>query len=102
VLFLVLHHVAEPPRVLAEAARALKPGGRLLVVDMRAHERAEYRERMGHLWQGFGETQLAEWMAEAGFDAMRYRPLPIDPVATGPALFAASGSRRASAVRKSA
>lgn len=104
VLFLVLHHVAEPPRVLAEVARALKPGGRLLVVDMLSHERSEFRERMGHLWLGFSEEQLAEWMTEAGFDAMRYRPLPIDPLATGPALFAASAqaTRRTSAVRKSA
>ena len=104
VLFLVLHHVAEPPRVLAEAARALKPGGRLLVVDMLPHERAEYRERMGHLWQGFSEAQLADWMREAGFDTVKYRSLPIDPMATGPALFAASAQtqRQASAVRKSA
>jgi ArsR family transcriptional regulator len=90
VLFLVLHHVAAPPRVLAEAARALKPGGRLLVVDMLPHERAEYRERMGHLWQGFSEAQLAGWMTEAGFGALRYHSLPIDPSASGPALFAAS------------
>jgi len=104
VLFLVLHHVAEPPRVLSEAARALKSGGRLLIVDMLPHERSEYRERMGHLWQGFSEAQLADWIRDAGFDTVRYRPLLIDPLATGPALFAASAQamQHSSSVRKSA
>jgi ArsR family transcriptional regulator len=90
VLFLVLHHVAEPLRVLTEAARVLKGDGRLLVVDMLPHERSEYRERMGHVWQGFDEDQLSQWMQDAGFGSTHYRPLPIDPEATGPALFAAS------------
>jgi ubiquinone/menaquinone biosynthesis C-methylase UbiE/DNA-binding transcriptional ArsR family regulator len=94
ILFLVLHYVAEPARVLSEAARALKGGGRLLVVDMLPHERSEYRERMGHVWQGFGEEQLAEWMTLGGFGPVRYRALPIDPQATGPALFAASAARK--------
>lgn len=100
VLFLVLHHVAEPLRVLTEAARVLKSDGRLLVVDMLPHERNEYRERMGHVWQGFDEDQLSQWMQDAGFGATHYRPLPIDPEATGPALFAASA--RTPAARESA
>jgi ArsR family transcriptional regulator len=102
VLFLVLHYVAEPPRVLAEAARALTPGGRLLIVDMLPHERSEYRERMGHLWQGFSESQLGGWMSESGFASLHYHPLPIDPEASGPALFAASASRNRFAVRRTA
>ncbi|MGH7481574.1 MAG: ArsR/SmtB family transcription factor, partial [Longimicrobiales bacterium] len=48
-LFLVLHYVPEPPAALAEAARVLRPGGRLLVVDMATHGREEYREQMGHV-----------------------------------------------------
>jgi SAM-dependent methyltransferase len=54
VLFLVLHYLEEPARALAEVARALKPGGRVLVVDMTPHDREEYRQRMAHLWLGFG------------------------------------------------
>ena len=112
VCFLVLHNVSEPARVLAEARRALAPRGRLLVVDMVPHERAEYRERMGHVWQGFGEAQLAEWMQDAGFGPLQYRTLPVDPQAAGPALFTASARlagleserapRRAAAARRSA
>jgi len=89
-LFLVLHYTVDPARVLAEAARALKPGGRLLVVDMTPHDRDEYRQQMGHLWQGFDSAQLTGWLRAAGFDAARYTPLSPDPNAKGPSLFAAS------------
>lgn len=93
VLFLVLHYVAEPERALAEAARALRPGGRLLVVDMAPHDREEYRQAMGHVWQGFPGERLAGWMAEAGLTAFRHVPLPPDPAAKGPILFAASARK---------
>jgi ubiquinone/menaquinone biosynthesis C-methylase UbiE/DNA-binding transcriptional ArsR family regulator len=89
-LFLVLHYVVEPIRALTDVTRALKPGGRLLVVDMMPHDREEYRQKMGHLWQGFSADQLGQWSRDAGLDAMRYIHLPPDPEAKGPALFAAS------------
>jgi ArsR family transcriptional regulator len=93
VLFLVLHYIVEPARALAEAARALRPGGRLLVVDMMPHDREEYRQQMGHVWLGFAEAQLADLLREAGLEAVRYRPLPADAEAKGPVLFAASAIR---------
>ena len=92
-LVLVLHHLAEPRAALAEAARALRPGGRLIVVDMLPHGRAEYRQAMGHVWQGFAEAELGAWLAEAGFDAFRYQVLPADTKAKGPTLFAASARK---------
>lgn len=95
VAFLVLHYVAEPADALAQAARALKPGGRLLVVDMMPHDREEYRQAMGHVWQGFESDRLGGWMADAGLTAFRYVPLPPDPAAKGPTLFAASARRSA-------
>ena len=58
-LMLVLHHLAEPGAALREAARTLKPGGRLLICDMLPHDREEYRQQMGHVWLGFAETQVA-------------------------------------------
>lgn len=95
VVFLVLHYVAEPGEALAQAARALRRGGRVLVVDMAPHDREEYRQTMGHLWQGFAAEQLDGWMAEAGLEGLRYVPLPPDPAAKGPGLFAASARKSA-------
>jgi SAM-dependent methyltransferase len=87
VLMLVLHHVAEPSRVLKEARRVLRAGGRLLIADMTAHEREEYRTQMGHVWLGFDERSLRGWLSKAGFRTMRCVALPVNPAAVGPALF---------------
>jgi ArsR family transcriptional regulator len=93
VLFLVLHYVTDPGKVLAEAGRVLKPGGRLLVVDMAPHDRVDYGERMGHLWLGFDRDQLTQWFAAAGLTAPRFADVPVDPQAKGPKLFAATARR---------
>lgn len=93
VLYLVLHHVADPAGVLAEVARALRPGGRLLVVDMNPHDRQEYRHEMGHVWLGFDRRQLARWTEAAGLGDLRVVPLPPDPEAKGPTLFAATAEK---------
>ncbi|MCY1017399.1 ArsR/SmtB family transcription factor [Pyxidicoccus sp. MSG2] len=93
-LHLVLHHVAEPPAVLAEAARALVPGGRILLIDMQRHERREYQQQMGHVWLGFEPEQLTGWLTDAGFTDVRIHPLPADPAAKGPALLSAVAVRR--------
>ena len=86
-LFMVTHFVIDPATVLAEVKRALKPGGRLLILDLTTHEREEYSLQMGHVWQGFSEEQLRAWVTDAGMSVVRYRELPADPKAKGPALF---------------
>lgn len=92
-LILVLHHVPEPAEALREAFRALKPEGRLLVVDMLPHEHEEYRQNMGHVWLGFSSEQMERWLEGAGFEAVRFLPLPADPEARGPTLFAATATK---------
>jgi ArsR family transcriptional regulator len=94
VISLALHYVSDPLAALREAARALRPGGRLLAIDLLEHERQEYRQAMGHVWMGFDRDQMAEWLAQAGFDDARVLPLPAAPQAQGPALFAATARRR--------
>ncbi len=90
---LVLHHVPQPERVFTEIARVLRPGGRLLLVDMLPHDRERYRQQMGHVWLGFSETQVARYLDEAGFERTRVSALPTDSRAKGPALFAATARR---------
>jgi ArsR family transcriptional regulator len=76
--------------VIAEIRRVLKPGGKVLIVDLMSHDRVDYVVQLGHVWQGFDGDQVKDWLIEAGFESPRYRPLPADPEAKGPTLFVAT------------
>jgi ArsR family transcriptional regulator len=90
---LVLHHVPEPQRALAEMHRVVKCGGRVLIVDMLPHERVEYQQQMGHVWLGFSEKTIKKFLEGAGFDRIATTVLPADENAKGPALFATTAFR---------
>ena len=93
VLALVLHHVPEPVRALAEVHRVLKPGGRVLMVDMLPHDREEYQHQMGHVWLGFSEKTIKKHVEAAGFDKPVITPLPTEADVKGPSLFVATAKK---------
>jgi ArsR family transcriptional regulator len=74
-LNMVLHFAERPDAVLAEAARVLRPGGQLVVVDFASHNLASLREEQAHRWLGFSDGQVAEWCRKAGLVASRPRHL---------------------------
>jgi SAM-dependent methyltransferase len=65
-----LHHAVRPARALAEAVRILKPGGHVLVLDLRAHDQAWVKTRLGDRWLGFDDGELRRLMEEAGLGAV--------------------------------
>ncbi|MEO1973698.1 MAG: metalloregulator ArsR/SmtB family transcription factor [Pirellulaceae bacterium] len=89
-MVLVLPYLAEPLPALAEAARTIKPGGRLVIVDMQPHERQDYRQDMGHVWLGFSRQQIESWFSELHFTKVRWHAIPPDSQAKGPDLFVAA------------
>ena len=93
VIFLVLHHVADVAAAVGEAARTLRPGGRVLVVDMVRHDREAYARTMGHQHLGFYEADARSWARAGGLQLLRWVRLRPDPAGKGPALFSALLSR---------
>ena len=79
VLQMVLHYADDPAAVLAEAARVLAPGGRLVVVDLAAHDRDDLAAKLAHRWPGFADDALRARLRDAGLR-------PNDPISVPGAL----------------
>jgi ubiquinone/menaquinone biosynthesis C-methylase UbiE len=65
VLQMVLHYAEDPGAAIREAARVLRPGGRLVVVDLAAHDRTDLTSRLAHRWPGFSDAAMASLLAQA-------------------------------------
>jgi ArsR family transcriptional regulator len=78
ILHHVLHFAQQPGAAIAEAARVLSPGGRLLIVDFAPHEREELRTQDAHARLGFSDEQILGW-----FDAQGLAPVQIETLEGG-------------------
>lgn len=67
ILSLALHHAQHPQKAVNEAFRILKPGGQLLVLDLKEHSFEKARELYADVWLGFKESALHGFLKKAGF-----------------------------------
>jgi ArsR family transcriptional regulator len=77
-----LHHANDPAAAVAEAARVLRPGGDVVVLDLREHDQAWVRDRVGDRWLGFKDDDLRRFLTDAGLNEVTVRVgarLPGDP-----------------------
>ena len=80
----VLHYLDDPATAVHEAARLLRPGGRLVIVDFAPHDHEFLREEHAHLRLGFSDRQIGEWLNAAELDLVAAREIaPGGDVANG-------------------
>ena len=74
----VLHYMAEPARIIAEACRILRPGGHVLVVDYAPHSEEVFRDQHAHRRLGFADDEVQNWFRQTGLwgDAAHFLPGP--------------------------
>jgi len=73
ILSQALHHAINPARAIQAAFRILRPGGRILVLDLLAHTFEQARELYADVWLGFSEVELSYALQKAGFTETEVR-----------------------------
>ncbi|MBA4748020.1 MAG: metalloregulator ArsR/SmtB family transcription factor [Sphingopyxis sp.] len=80
VMHQVLHFAHEPARAIAEAARVLRPTGRLLIVDFAPHDQEDLRSCAAHARLGFADGQMRAWLEQSGLELETVQSLAGDPL----------------------
>jgi ubiquinone/menaquinone biosynthesis C-methylase UbiE len=83
VIHQVLHFLEDGARAIKEAARVLRPAGRLLVVDFAPHDLEFLRDEHAHRRLGFASDTVTQWMKAAGLDVVLQQSLPPEPASEG-------------------
>jgi ArsR family transcriptional regulator len=73
----VLHYLSDPAAAVAEAARLVKPGGKLLIVDFAPHDLEFLRAEHQHRRLGFSDEEIGRWLADAGLASAA--PVALEP-----------------------
>jgi len=79
----VLHFLDDGGRAIAEAARVLRPGGRLLVIDFAPHDLEFLRDEHAHRRLGFAPETVSQWLKAPGLDVVLQQTLAPEPVSEG-------------------
>ena len=76
-----LHHAKQPLVALKEAYRILKPGARLIIIDLLEHQFEQARELYADVWLGFSENKLYQMLQDVGFKKVEVNIVASEPQA---------------------
>jgi ArsR family transcriptional regulator len=93
ILSQALHHAPHPQKAVDEAHRILRPGGQVLILDLKSHTFEKARELYADVWLGFKESALHGFLKKAGFEQVEVTTVAREPAEPRFETLLASGTR---------